>query len=41
MEVLKGRPQYVRDMKASIEMALETIREFEFFEPHFLDYIYR
>lgn len=41
MEVLKGKALYVRDLKASSELALETIRDFEFFKPRFLDYIYR
>lgn len=41
MEVLKGKVLYVRDMRTSSEMALETIRDFEFFQPRFLDYIYR
>lgn len=41
MEVLRGKALYIRDMRASSEMALETIRDFEFFEPRFLDYIYR
>ncbi|MDI6820538.1 MAG: nucleotidyltransferase domain-containing protein [Candidatus Hodarchaeaceae archaeon] len=41
VEVLRGKALYVRDMKASSELALETIRDFELFEPRFLDYIYR
>jgi len=39
-EVLKGKVLYARDMKLLNKIALETIREFESFKPHFLDYIY-
>lgn len=41
MEVLRGKVIYAKDMKLLNELALETIGEFEFFKPHFLDYIYR
>lgn len=41
VEVLKGKVLYARDMKLLNEIALETIREFELFKPHFLDYISR
>jgi len=41
VEVLKGKVLYARNMKLLNEIALETLKEFEFFKPHFLDYIYR
>ncbi|MFW6117228.1 MAG: nucleotidyltransferase domain-containing protein [Thermoproteota archaeon] len=40
-EVLKGKVLYVRDIRQLHEIALETIRDYAFFEPVFLDYIQR
>lgn len=40
IEVLKGKVLYVRDKKFLSDIALKTIREFDFFKPHYYDYIY-
>jgi predicted nucleotidyltransferase len=40
-EVLKGKVLYVREKKFLYKIALETIKDFESFKPHFYDYIYR
>lgn len=38
-EVLKGEVLYCRNFRELHDLALETIRDYEFFEPNFLDYI--
>lgn len=40
-EVLKGSVLYTRDTRELYEIAFQTIQDFAFFEPHFLDYIHR
>jgi len=40
-EVLKGKVLYARDTKFLYNVAIETIRDFEFFKPRFYDYIYK
>lgn len=40
-EVLKGKVLYTRDKKELYDIAIHTIQDFAFFEPHFLDYIHR
>lgn len=40
-EVLKGKVLYARDTGELYEIALQTIQDFAFFDPHFLDYIHR
>ena len=38
-EVLQGKVLFSRNLKELNETALNTIRDYEFFEPSFLDYI--
>ena len=40
-EVLKGEVLYMRNRREMYEIALETIRDYDFFEPVLLDYIQR
>lgn len=38
-EVLKGRDIYVRDREFMYDVALQNIREYDFFRPHLMDYV--
>lgn len=41
VEALKGKVMYAKNMRSLNNVALETIKDFQFFEPRFLDYISR
>lgn len=41
MEALKGQVLYYRDFRELHEIAMETIKGYQFFKPNFLDYIRR
>lgn len=41
MEIIKGKVIYTKDKKFIYKTALETLREYELFEPHLHQYIYK
>lgn len=39
VQVLRGAPVYVKNARALYETALQTIREYESFKPHLMEYV--